>query len=133
MGLVDLAHVYDLQTFGSSRSLLKVKTNKSHLILKSKQNDGSQKDKYFFVKREFIPNGDLQLRNWVRKGRILFYFIEDLKLTLPYFICFDVTFKSKEVVPIAEDTDEKVETFLRLNEISSQTILASQKVIPPLL
>lgn len=40
IGLAELGHVYDLSTFGNSRFLVKVKTNKSSLILKSKHNDG---------------------------------------------------------------------------------------------
>ena len=64
-----MASIYDLSTFGSSRFMLRVKTNKPHLILKSKQNDGAWKEKYFFVRRNSIPEGDSLPRLWIKKGR----------------------------------------------------------------
>ena len=48
IGLNELACVYDLSTFGNSRFLLKVKTDRSPLVLKSKHNDGAWKGRYFF-------------------------------------------------------------------------------------
>ena len=48
IGLNELAYVYDLLTFGNSCFLSKAKTDKSPLILKSKDNDGAWKGKYFF-------------------------------------------------------------------------------------
>ena len=59
IGLGELASVYDLQTYGSSRFLFKVKKGRIHLVLKSRQNDGAWKERFFFVKRESIPDGDL--------------------------------------------------------------------------
>lgn len=59
IGLIELAYIYDLSTFRNSHFLLKVKIDKPPLILKSKPNDGSGKGKYFFVKRDSIPDGDL--------------------------------------------------------------------------
>ena len=72
IGLAELANVYNLRTFRSSHFLLKVKTNISQLILKSKQEDGACKEIFFFVKHNSIPNDNLLPINWVGKGRILF-------------------------------------------------------------
>lgn len=73
IGLLELACVYDLTTFGNSRFLLKFKTHRTPLVLKTKQNDGSWKGKYLFLRRDFVPNGDLFPDVWVKKGRILLY------------------------------------------------------------
>lgn len=70
MVLSELAHIYELSTFRSSYFLFKVKTNKRHLSLTTKQNDGAWKYNFFFVKRESIPNGDLLPMKWVKKVRI---------------------------------------------------------------
>ena len=63
IGVEELASVYDLQTYGSSRLLFKVKPGRNHLVLKSKQNDGPWKERYFFVKRASIPDGNCGLKN----------------------------------------------------------------------
>lgn len=67
IGLNELDNVYDLLTFGNSHFLLKVKTNMSTLVLKSKHNDGAWKEKYFFVRRNSIPNGNLLQKSWVKR------------------------------------------------------------------
>ena len=67
IGALELALVYDLSTFGSSRFLLRVKANKHHLILKLKQNEGAWKEKYFFVIRDAIPNGDSLRKTWIKR------------------------------------------------------------------
>lgn len=69
IGRPELTHDYNLLTFVNSLFLIKVKTKKLHLILKSKQNAGTYK-KYFFVRRDSIPNGDILPKTWVRKNRI---------------------------------------------------------------
>ena len=74
IGVSELAFVYDLQTHGSSRFLFKVKTGKTHLVLKSKQNDGSWKERFFFVKRKSIPDGEDLPMEWIRKDRNDFIF-----------------------------------------------------------
>lgn len=73
IGLLELACVYDLTTFGYSCFLLKVKTHRSPLVLKTKHNDGAWKEKYFFMRCDFVPSGDLMSDAWVKKGRILLY------------------------------------------------------------
>jgi hypothetical protein len=74
IGVNELASVYDLQTHGSSRFLFKLKTGKNRLVLKSKQNDGPWKERFFFVKRKSIPNGEDLPAEWIRKGRNDFIF-----------------------------------------------------------
>lgn len=59
MDLAKLSHVYDLSTFDNSRFLFKFKFNKSPLVLKTKHSDGAWKERYFFVRRDSIPNEDL--------------------------------------------------------------------------
>lgn len=56
IGLNKLAYVYALLTFRNSHFLLKVKNNKSPLVLKSKHNDGARKGKHFSVICDSIPN-----------------------------------------------------------------------------
>jgi hypothetical protein len=75
IGVEDLASVYDLSTYGSSRFLFKVKPGQNHLVLRSKQNDGPWKERFFFVKRASIPDGDLWPQEWILKGRVLTSFI----------------------------------------------------------
>ena len=70
IGLPEFAHVYALSTFTNSHFLLKVKTIKPLVILKSRHNDGAWKEKYFFVRRYSIPGGDLLPKAWVKKGKI---------------------------------------------------------------
>lgn len=56
IGLTELDCIYDLSTFGNYRFFLKVKTKKSPLILKTKDNDG-------FFDEDLLPKA------WVKKGR----------------------------------------------------------------
>ena len=70
IGVGELASVYDLQTYGSSRFLFKVKPGQNHLVLRSKQNDGPWKERFFFVKRASIPDGSLWPQEWILKGRV---------------------------------------------------------------
>lgn len=55
--LSKLDSIYDLSTFGSSLFLLKVKLDKPLLVLKSKHNKDSWKERFFFMRRDFVPNG----------------------------------------------------------------------------
>lgn len=54
----ELDYLYDVATFGNSPFLLRLKPRQSLFVLKTKQNDGDWKEKYFFVKRNSIPGGD---------------------------------------------------------------------------
>ena len=71
--LPELAYMYDLTTFGNSCFLLKVKTHKSSIVLKNKHNDGAWKEKYIFVRRDSVIDGDLLPNAWFKKGRFLLY------------------------------------------------------------
>ena len=71
----DIAMIYDLQSFGSSRFILKVKTGRLHLVLKTQHNDTAWKERLFFVKRDSIPEGVGLPYEWVRKGRITLSFL----------------------------------------------------------
>ena len=73
IGVEEFASVYDLQTYGSSRFLFKVKPGQNHLVLRSKQNDGPWKERFFFVKRASIPDGNLWPEEWILKGRALIF------------------------------------------------------------
>ena len=57
LDVADIATMYDLQTFGSSSFVLKVKAGHPHLVLKTRHNDRTWKERFFFVKRSSIPNG----------------------------------------------------------------------------
>ena len=59
--------------------------------------------------------------------------IRILKFTLPYFVCFDTTFKFEEVVPAAEDTYDKVESFLAFPEAERSFKFDHSKKVLPLL
>ena len=74
IGVEELASVYDLSTYGSSRFLFKVKSGQNHLVLKSKRNDGPWKERFFFVKRASIPDGKLWPQEWILQGRVLILF-----------------------------------------------------------
>ena len=69
-GVSELADVYNLVTHGSSRFVLKLKPDRSRLILKSTQNDPHWRHQFFFVRRDSIPEGESLPRKWVTKGRI---------------------------------------------------------------
>ena len=90
IGIGELASVYDLSTYGSSRFLFKVKPGKNHLVLKSKRNDGPWKERFFFVKRASIPDGNLWPQEWVLQGRAVvilrFYFYSDTYVTFFFFL-----------------------------------------------
>lgn len=59
IGPSELAYVYDLTTFGNLCFLLKVKTLRSPLGSITNHNDGPWKGRYFFVRRDSVPNADV--------------------------------------------------------------------------
>ena len=69
LNVADIATMYDLQTFGSSRFILKVKTGHPHLVLRTRHNDKTWKGRFFFVKRSSIPQYTGLPYEWVTKGR----------------------------------------------------------------
>ncbi|KAJ0617044.1 hypothetical protein HanIR_Chr02g0097151 [Helianthus annuus] len=72
LGMAELAALYDLTTFGSHRYLLKRKAGEDHPVLKVTKNDTNWKRRFFFVRRDSLPNG-----NDLPKD----YFVAHLKLT----------------------------------------------------
>ncbi|KAM0041616.1 hypothetical protein Hdeb2414_s0011g00368341 [Helianthus debilis subsp. tardiflorus] len=68
-GLSELAYLYSLVTHGSSRFLLKSKPNQPIPIHKTTQNDSTWKNKFFFMRRDLIPDGDSLPKKWILKVR----------------------------------------------------------------
>ena len=70
LGMSELAELYDLTTFGSHRYLLKRKAGEDHPIFKVTKNDANWKRRFFFVKRDSIPDGKDLPKEWATHGRI---------------------------------------------------------------
>ncbi|KAJ0456488.1 hypothetical protein HanIR_Chr15g0763021 [Helianthus annuus] len=70
LGMAELADLYDLTTFGSYRYLLKRKAREDHPVFKVTKNDTNWKRRFFFVRRDTIPNGKDLPKEWATHGRI---------------------------------------------------------------
>ena len=70
LGMPELAELYDLTTFGSCRYLLKRKAGEDHPVFKVTKNDTNWKRRFFFVRRDTIPNGEDLPKEWATHGRI---------------------------------------------------------------
>ncbi|KAJ0943801.1 hypothetical protein HanPSC8_Chr03g0108941 [Helianthus annuus] len=70
LGMSELGEMYDLTTFGSHRYLFKRKAGEEHPIFKATKNDTNWKRRFFFVRRDTIPNGKDLPREWCTHGRI---------------------------------------------------------------
>ncbi|KAJ0931512.1 hypothetical protein HanPSC8_Chr04g0162461 [Helianthus annuus] len=70
LGMAELAELYDLTTFGSHRYLLKRKAGEDHPIFKVTKNDTNWKRRFFFVKRDSIPDGKDLPKEWATHGRV---------------------------------------------------------------
>ncbi|KAJ0434276.1 hypothetical protein HanIR_Chr17g0879721 [Helianthus annuus] len=68
--MAELADLYDLTTFGSYRYLLKRKAGEDHPVFKVTKNDTNWKRRFFFVRRDTIPNGEDLPKEWATHGRI---------------------------------------------------------------
>ncbi|KAJ0585975.1 hypothetical protein HanHA89_Chr05g0206791 [Helianthus annuus] len=64
LGMAELAEMYDLTTFGSHRYLFKRKAGEEHPVLKVTKNDMNWKRRFFFVKRDTIPDGKDLPKKW---------------------------------------------------------------------
>ncbi|KAJ0782058.1 hypothetical protein HanLR1_Chr01g0003781 [Helianthus annuus] len=64
LGMAELAEMYDLTMFGSCRYLLKRKAGEDHPVLKVTKNDTNWKRRFFFVRRDTIPNGKDLPKEW---------------------------------------------------------------------
>lgn len=65
--LAEIGSVYELQTFGYSLVVLKVKTVSSHLVLKSSHTYHDWKERYFFVKTISLGQ-DIPPKDWLTEG-----------------------------------------------------------------
>ncbi|KAJ0892715.1 hypothetical protein HanPSC8_Chr09g0369261 [Helianthus annuus] len=64
LGMAELAEMYDLTTFGSHRYLFKRKAGEEHPVLKVTKNDMNWKRRFFFVRRDTIPDGKDLPKKW---------------------------------------------------------------------
>ncbi|KAJ0814548.1 hypothetical protein HanPSC8_Chr17g0787001 [Helianthus annuus] len=77
LGMAELAALYDLTTFGSCRYLLKRKAGEDHPVFKVTKNDTNWKRRFFFVRRDSIPDGKDLPKEWATHAISIAY----LKLT----------------------------------------------------
>lgn len=111
IGLNELDFFYDLKTFRNSHFMLKVKTDKPTLVLKSKHNDGAWKWRYFFLKRNSIFDWNLYHNLGLKRLGFLLY-IKNLEIHASYFVWCFVAVNFDELVPPTEDTDDRIKSFL---------------------
>ncbi|KAJ0867053.1 hypothetical protein HanRHA438_Chr12g0558711 [Helianthus annuus] len=64
LGMAELGEMYDLTTFGSHRYLFKRKAGEDHPVFKVTKNDTNWKRRFFFVRRDSIPNGKDLPKEW---------------------------------------------------------------------
>ncbi|KAJ0547557.1 hypothetical protein HanIR_Chr08g0373511 [Helianthus annuus] len=64
LGMAVLAALYDLTTFGFCRYLLKRKAGEDHPVFKVTKNDTNWKRRFFFVRRDSIPDGKDLPKEW---------------------------------------------------------------------
>ncbi|KAM0007696.1 hypothetical protein Hdeb2414_s0135g00808301 [Helianthus debilis subsp. tardiflorus] len=62
--MAELGELYDLTTFGSHRYLFKRKPGEEHPIFKATNNDTNWKRRFFFVRRDSIPDGKDLPKTW---------------------------------------------------------------------
>ncbi|KAJ0576451.1 hypothetical protein HanIR_Chr05g0224601 [Helianthus annuus] len=70
LGMAELGELYDLTTFGSHRYLFKRKPGEEHPIFKATKNDTNWKRRFFFVRRDSIPDGKDLPKTWATYGRM---------------------------------------------------------------
>ncbi|KAJ0804838.1 hypothetical protein HanPI659440_Chr02g0042661 [Helianthus annuus] len=64
LGMAELAEMYDLTTFGPHRYLFKRKAGEDHPVFKVTKNDTNWKRRFFFVRRDTIPDGKDLPKEW---------------------------------------------------------------------
>ncbi|KAJ0916806.1 hypothetical protein HanPSC8_Chr06g0266111 [Helianthus annuus] len=69
LGMAELAELYDLLRW-FHRYLLKRKAGEDHPIFKVTKNDTNWKRRFFFVKRDSIPDGKDLPKEWATHGRV---------------------------------------------------------------
>ncbi|KAJ0776943.1 hypothetical protein HanLR1_Chr02g0051521 [Helianthus annuus] len=106
LGMSELGEMYDLTTFGSHRYLFKRRPGEEYPIFKATKNDTNWKRRFFFVRRDTIPNGEDLPRKWATHGRI-----EDPEKD-HQTVSFSVTVSHLKLSPAAK---ERLAAFRRLN------------------
>ena len=74
------------------------------MVLKSKQNDGPWKERFFFMKRGSIPDGERWPQEWIIKGRILISLAVSDSDSYNFFFC-DAAPKFEELAPESVDSE----------------------------
>ncbi|KAJ0703708.1 hypothetical protein HanPI659440_Chr14g0554271 [Helianthus annuus] len=122
LGMAELAELYDLTTFGSHRYLLKRKAGEDHPILKVTKNDANWKRRFFFVKRDSIPDGKDLPKEWATHGRI-----EDLRrITITISVAhLRLTPAAKERVLAFKKLDPEIRSFQIIIQDSQEISSAS--------
>ncbi|KAJ0831458.1 hypothetical protein HanPSC8_Chr15g0667281 [Helianthus annuus] len=64
LGMAELGELYDLTTFSSHRYLFKRRPGEEHPIFKATKNDTNWKRRFFFVRRDSIPDGKDLPKKW---------------------------------------------------------------------
>ncbi|KAJ0861986.1 hypothetical protein HanPSC8_Chr12g0512951 [Helianthus annuus] len=64
VGMAELAEMYDLTTFGPHRYLFKRKAGEDHPVFKVTKNGTNWKRRFFFVRRDTIPDGKDLPKEW---------------------------------------------------------------------
>ncbi|KAM0027501.1 hypothetical protein Hdeb2414_s0019g00540971 [Helianthus debilis subsp. tardiflorus] len=70
IGMSELAELYNLVSHGSHCFLSKHKPGQPHPILKTIKNDTHWKNRFFFVRRDSIPDGKDLPKKWTTHARI---------------------------------------------------------------
>ncbi|KAF5816135.1 hypothetical protein HanXRQr2_Chr03g0130981 [Helianthus annuus] len=122
LGMAELAELYDLTTFGSHRYLLKRKAGEDHPIFKVTKNDTNWKRRFFFVKRDSIPDGKDLPKEWATRGRI-----EDpRRITITISVAhLKLTPAAKERVLAFKKLDPEVRSFQIIIQDSQEISSAS--------
>ena len=84
--------------------------------MKSKQNDGPWKERYFFVKRASIPDGDVWPQEWIIKGRVSILSFMLGSDSYNFSSC-DAAPKFEDLAPGSADTEERIQGVLSLPDV----------------
>ncbi|MFS7963311.1 hypothetical protein Hanom_Chr08g00736611 [Helianthus anomalus] len=68
--LSEIADVYELRTYGTSRFTFRIKPGQYSLVSKTKHNEKDWRTRFLFVRRDSIPNSQPLPIHWIRKGRV---------------------------------------------------------------
>ncbi|KAJ0874580.1 hypothetical protein HanPSC8_Chr11g0465941 [Helianthus annuus] len=127
IGMAELGELYDLTTFGSHRYLFKRRPGEEHPIFKATKNDTNWKRRFFFVRRDTIPDGKDLPKKWATHGRI-----EDPGKDHPISVShLKLTPAAKERLLAFKKLDPEIRTFKITTqdsqEVSSASVTMSSK------